>query len=495
LPSPSDLFLSPDLTEEQAREYLASLGFRDAAMVDTHLQAMAEEMAVREALGRLASELLPSLLESPDPDAAVIGVSRYLAARTGRSMFLDYLHDDPRALHVLTYVFGASPLLGEMLVRNPESFHWLISQFERSAPDRRDLEDEIRLELSTVTDPGEAIDTVKRWHRRETLRIAARDLMRRETVESAAAQISDLAAVVIDTALSIVTRQLLAEERRDRAPGTFAVVGMGKLGGRELNYGSDIDLVYVYAPLDNDQASRDFFHRLGGELTGALTKYTGESALYRVGLPLGPDGARGNTAHAIDEYGEHELSRHEMLERLALMKASAVAGDLPLGQRFVDRLQPFIYGPDRGAIEELLRSKAPTEKRDVKDGPHGVREIELLTQLLQLRHGGENIAVRQPGTLAALEALARAGLLAKGVQRELNHAYVSLRSIEHRIQLVQENQTYLMPEDPDELEMTARRVGLGSSGDLQKQLNAHRDRVNEIFRGLLDSTAQDDRLG
>ena len=136
MPSPSDLFLSPDLTEEDARAYLASLGFRDAVAADTHLQAMAEDLVVRETLGRLAADLLPALLESPDPDAAVVGLSRYLAARTGRGMFLDYLREDPRALHVLTYVLGASPFLGEILIRNPEYFHWLISQFERSAPDR-----------------------------------------------------------------------------------------------------------------------------------------------------------------------------------------------------------------------------------------------------------------------------------------------------------------------------------------------------------------------
>ena len=141
VPTPSDLFLSPDLTEEHAREYLASLGFRDAAAADAHLQAMAEEFTVREALGRVAPDLLPALLESPDPDAAVVGLSRYLGARTGRTMFLDYLREDPRALHVLTYVLGASPFLAEILIRNPEYFHWLISQFERSAPDRQDLEE------------------------------------------------------------------------------------------------------------------------------------------------------------------------------------------------------------------------------------------------------------------------------------------------------------------------------------------------------------------
>ena len=126
-------------------------------------------------------------------------------------MFLDYLARI-RALHVLTYVLGASPFLSEILIRNPEYFHWLVSQFERSAPDRQDLEDEIHAQLTTIDDPAEALDTLKRWKRRETLRIAARDLLRRETVETATAQISDLAGVVVDAALSIVMGQLLVAE-------------------------------------------------------------------------------------------------------------------------------------------------------------------------------------------------------------------------------------------------------------------------------------------
>src|SRR3954466_5414486 len=143
MPTPADLFLSPDLTEEDARAYLLSLGFRDPEGTDRHLQAMAGDVAIREALGRIAGELLPALLDSPDPDAAAAGLSHYLAARTGRAMFLDYLAEDPRAMHVLACVLGSSPALSETLVRNPEYFHWLVSQVERSAPDREDLEHDV----------------------------------------------------------------------------------------------------------------------------------------------------------------------------------------------------------------------------------------------------------------------------------------------------------------------------------------------------------------
>ena len=182
---PSDLFLSPDLTEEQARAYLESLGFRDAAAVDEHFQRMADDLVAREALGRLAPDLLPAILESPDPDAAVAAIAQYVASRSGRAMFLDYLREDPRALHVLTYVMGASPQLGEILIRTPEYFHWLVSQVERSAPDRQDHEEELVSAFATIDDPVEGLNMLRRWKRRETLRIGTRDLLRHETVQTA----------------------------------------------------------------------------------------------------------------------------------------------------------------------------------------------------------------------------------------------------------------------------------------------------------------------
>ena len=497
MPTPSDLFLSPDLTEEQARAYLQSLGFRDAAAADGHLQAMAEDMVIRETLGRIAGELLPALVESPDPDAAVVGLSRYIAARTGRSMFLEYLGDDPRAMHVLTYVLGASPFLSEILIRNPEYFHWLVPQIERSAPERQDLEDEILPMLANIGDPAEALDTLKRWKRRETLRVAARDLLRRETVPTATAQISDLAGVTVDCALTIATSQLLAADSREKAPGAFSVIGMGKLGGGELNYSSDIDLMYVFDAIDPENGeAREFFQRLGKKLTAALGEHTGESYLYRVDLRLRPGGARGPIAYALEDYDDYYGSSGETFERFALIKAQPIAGDRALGRRFIDRVQPFVYRKylDRAALEELSRYKARSDRalgaraddRNVKAGRGGIREVELFTQVLQLTYGGRTPALRQPNTLAALDALVQAGLVSDSMRRELTHAYVFLRSVEHRLQLVHESQTHRISDTEVERDISARRLGLGSAQDLDKQLGAYQDRVHDIYQGLFE---------
>jgi glutamate-ammonia-ligase adenylyltransferase len=451
MPTPSDLFLSPDLTEEQARAYLQSLGFRDAAAVDEHFQRMADDLVAREALGRLAPDLLPAILEAPNPDGAVAAIARYVASRSGRAMFLDYLREDPRALHVLTYVMGASPQLGDILIRTPEYFHWLVSQVERSAPDRQDHEEELVSAFATIDDPVEGLNMLRRWKRRETLRIGTRDLLRHETVQTAVAQLSDVAAVAVDFALAIVMQLRLDAESREKPPGTFAVVGTGSLGGRELGYGDNVDLLYVYDTQGADAAgASDFFVSVGRDLTAALRDETGDGSLYNVVPPPWPliDGVL--KACSLAEYSEHYAAAGNFAERLTLTRARPIAGDADLGARFMTSSQPFVYPDDPGTIS--------------KSSPGGAsragHEIELLTQRIQLAHGARNPALRYTGTLGALEVMGKAGLIAESVCRELDHAYVFLRTAEHR-----------------------RQLGLGDA-DVERQVQASQARVREICASI-----------
>jgi len=424
LPTPSDLFLSSDLTEEQARAYLQSLGFRDAAAVDEHFQRMADDLVVREALGRLAPDLLPSLLESPDPDAGVAAMAHYVASRSGRAMFLDYLREDPRALHVLTYVMGASPYLADILIRTPEYFHWLVAQVERSAPDRQDHEEELVSAFVTIDDPVEGLNMLRRWKRRETLRIGTRDLLRHETVQTATAQLSDVASVAVDFALAIVMQQRLDAEARQRPPGTFAVIGTGSLGGREMSYGADIDLLYVYDTANASgaeaSAAREFFVRVGCDLSAALRDDAHDGSLYRVELPAWPQADGWLKACSLAEYTEHYAAADDADERRALTRARPIAGDAELGARFMESCEPFVYRQE------------PRTPRRVEGAAD---EIVALTQWFQLMHGAQHSALRHTGTLGVLEAMARAGLIPEQVSRELDHAYVFLRTAEHRGQL------------------------------------------------------------
>jgi glutamate-ammonia-ligase adenylyltransferase len=454
---PPDLFLSPDLTEVQARAYLQALGFRDPVATDDHFQQMADDPVVRQALGRLAPDLIPALLESPDPDAAVAGLSQYLRARSGRVMFLDYLRDDPRALHVATYVLGASPALSEILVRTPEYFHWLVAQLERSAPDRQDHEEELASAMASVGDPADALDMLRRWKRRETLRIGTRDLLRRETVHTVGAQLSDLASVAVDFALAVVTGQLLEAEGRSKTPGAFAVLGGGALGGQELTYAAPIDLLYVYEPepgVDADTAHA-FFVKAASGLTTALTADEGDGPLYAVASLPGQAGGW-LEARSLAACAEHLAASTDPVQSAVLGRARPIAGDVELGRRLVERMQAAIFGRSKATpvgevVDTLTNARA---------AHHETHEIECVTCGFQLHYGAAHPALRQAGTASTLNALGRAGLIDDDVRRELDHAFVFLRSAEHR-----------------------RELGLKDTpGD---QLASSRARVREIVRSLI----------
>jgi glutamate-ammonia-ligase adenylyltransferase len=441
--TPSDLFLSPDLTETQARAFLQSLGFRDAAAADEHLQRMAEDLVVREALGRLAPDLVAALLESPDPDASLAAMAQYVSARSGRAMFVDYLHEDPRALHVLTYVMGASPKLGEILVHTPEYFHWLVAQVERSAPDRQDHEEELASALAALDDPAEALDFVRRWKRRETLRIGTRYLLRHETVQTASAQLSDVASVVIDVLLETIMRRCLEAAALEAPPGTFAVIATGALGAGEMSYEPAIDVLYVYdCAAGAGPQTDEFFVKVGCDLTAALNDDTSDGLLYRVQAPLRPQRDGRLNACSLTEYADRFRTSSEAAERLTLIRARPVAGDSGLAARFMSACHAFVFAESSPARFDREYSTA-----------------ESLTQMLQLRFGAKVGALRDTGTLGALDLLARSGLIDQELCRELERAYVFLQSAEHRSQL-------------------------GVPEDVQKQVEASKARVGEICRSI-----------
>jgi len=493
--APSDLFLSPTLGEDEAREYLRTFGLADPAAADEHLQAMADELPAREALGALAETLLDALSRAPDPDAALVAFSRYLTTRLPRAAFLRYLVDDPRALGVLIEVMGTSPFLSEILIRNPEYFHWLVSQVERAPPEAADLEEEADLLLERVESESGHADALRRFKRREILRIAARDILGHETLESATEQISDLADVITERALRVARRLVAVSAGVDRLPGRFAVIGMGKLGGRELNYSSDVDLLFVYEPDDEEDGdAHQLFHKLGRALVKVMTEFTDESYLYRVDLRLRPMGRRGNVAYSLRQHAQYYDTWGETFERFALLKARAVAGDRDLGARFLDLVEPFVYRRylDHAALEEIFRHKLRAEHqqgdadRDVKIGRGGIREIEVFAQVLQLTYGAQHRGIRHANTLQALAALERAGLVGRDASAALASAYVFLRTLEHRLQIVQEQQTHALSRVERELDVCARRLGLADGAALEAALEERRLRVHEIFRALFE---------
>lgn len=466
-----DLFLSRDLTEAEAHGYLAAHGFRHPATADELLQQLADDLPTRLALGELSDLLIETLTEAADPDAAVAGFCRYVANRFPKSSFIGYLQDDPRTLQILTALLGASPLLGDILIRNPEHLHWLHRELDCPPPDLDDYQAELNQLLAQDADLDHRLDMLKRFQRRETLRIAGRDLLEKDTLRSTTEQLSNLADVLADGVLRAV--RTAANEAGGEAHGSFAVVGMGRLGGRELGYSPDIRLACLYDPAD--AAAEVHFRQLAQRLTAGLTETTGAGYLYRVDRGLQPPDSQAGGALTLEQGVSYCERAAGTDERLALINMRRIAGDPALARRFLERVRPVVFGERPDPIT--------FEARSVRNGPGSSRDVELFTRRLRLLHGARHPDLQDANTLAALAHLPACGLLAATVAEPLAEAYSFLRRLEHRLQIGGDGQAAVLPEDPAEVEIAARRMGFATAADLESALARHRSVVKEHCAG------------
>jgi len=376
----------------------------------------------------------------------------------------------------LAWALGGSPFVAEQVVRHAD---WIDLLTDRRAlaraRGRRDLEGEIRAALERE-DPEGARDVLRRIRRREAARLALRDLRRLAPVEETLLGLSELACALVACALEVASRELRAEAglrarpRRSRETG-FAVLAFGKLGGSELNFSSDVDLVYLHAT-DRGAVSKrpGALHRhayaeaLGRRLTAVLADASHEGQVYRVDLRLRPEGGAGTISHSLATADAYYEKRGATWERLALIKARPVAGDLGLGMALLRRVRPFVWGRPFGDAElrQVLAMKQASDRglaargltrRNVKLGRGGIREIELVVQALQLAR-----------------------------------AYLFLRDVENKLQMAHDSQTHVVPADEAELRLLARRLGYADGAGLSaaelfaRDLAGHSDAVHRLFR-------------
>jgi glutamate-ammonia-ligase adenylyltransferase len=300
------------------------------------------------------------------------------------------------------------------------------------------------------------------------------------------------------------------------APAGFSVIAMGKLGGRELNFSSDVDLMYVYAS-DGETAgaggaatgritNHQFFIKLAEKLSAAINEKTEDGFVFRVDVRLRPEGQRGPLAQSLGGYEIYYESWGQTWERSALVKARPVAGDEAVGKEFLDRIEPFVYRKylDYGAITEIremkqkinedVRQKGRTH-RDVKLGYGGIREIEFVVQALQLIYGGRDRALREKNAMKALHALSQKGLITYEEQAVLSRAYVFLRTVEHRLQMLDDLQTQTLPSEERDLRALARRTGYLERGKeaeaLLRDYAGHTKKVRAIYDALFAFTGEE----
>ncbi|MBO0799361.1 MAG: glutamate-ammonia-ligase adenylyltransferase, partial [Blastocatellia bacterium] len=505
-----DILLAPRLDPRQAIALLGPYGFKEPARADANLQALADEPTDRRLLADILEDLLSCVAQSADPDQALNYFERFARAAVNRTHLFSYLKDSPYTLEILARAFGGSQYMSEILIRDPVYLYWLADpQTLYRQRKKSEIARDILRALKRITTEEKQFDFLRAVKRREMLHIGMRDLLRLCSVQDTLSALSLLAEVLISAALRISVAALEREygihARRFRG---FTILGMGKLGGGELNFSSDVDLIYLRGPEvetaeTESIASTEYFRRLAQKVTQALSDITNEGYIYRVDLRLRPEGRLGDIAYTLDGFRRYYYSRGETWERLALLKTWPVAGDMRLGKEFLALVAPFIYDRelDHAALNEVRRMKQKIARkmavskewgRNVKLGFGGIREIELIAQSLQVAFGNRFHEIRERNTLRALAALCAHSLISEEERTALSEAYVFLRDVENKLQMVNDAQTHAIPAANGELNAFARMMGYSGEGQLSasdgflSDYRRHTARVNGIYEGIFD---------
>ncbi|MFJ2258542.1 bifunctional [glutamine synthetase] adenylyltransferase/[glutamine synthetase]-adenylyl-L-tyrosine phosphorylase [Streptomyces sp. NPDC087844] len=466
----------------------------------------AERLLVGPQLAAVTNDpvLLDALGATADPDLALLGLVRIVEAQAndaGRRELLDTLIAAKPLRDRLLGVLGASDALGDHLARHPLDWRALVTY---EAQDLHPGVADFERGLAEADDPV----SLRVAYRRCLLSIAARDVCGTTDVTQAAAELADLATATLRAALSIA--QAAAPE--DAGMCRLAVIAMGKCGGHELNYVSDVDVIFVGEPAegtdgaDEDKAMRAAT-RLAAHLMRICSETTVEGSIWPVDANLRPEGRNGPLVRTLSSHLAYYQRWAKTWEFQALLKARAVAGDVELGQEYVSTLAPLVWqvAERENFVTDVQKMRRrvvenipPAEiERELKLGPGGLRDVEFAVQMLQLVHGRVDTSLRSGTTLDALKALAAGGYVGRVDAVQFDEAYRFLRSMEHRIQLFRLRRTHLVPESEADLRRLGRSLGLRTDPvtTLNREWKRHAGVVRRLheklfYRPLLDAVAQ-----
>ena len=463
------------------RPEFAAINFEDPGKAAGNLERLEEQLAPT-----LLTPLASLLSQSPDPDGALNLLERY--AQGAPPQVLGELARYPAALSYLIAIFGYSGYLAETLLSEPQ----LVVQFARDRnftklKSKEDLMQDFARFSTTNPDPWLAA-LLARFKRRNYLRIVLKDVLRLSTLGETTLELSTLADVILSDAYLFCDREL--EKRYGRpqyrdAQGRivragFSIVSLGKLGGNELNYNSDIDLLFLYShdgetgggnERESIITNKEYFVHVAHAITRTITQATSQGEVFRVDLRLRPEGEQGDLAISLNSAREYYEHRARDWELQMLIKARHSAGDAKLTRDFLRGVEEYVYRSpgDFVAVESILLSRERISKKlresrgqaiDVKRHRGGIRDIEFLVQCLQRLHGLQDHWVRSGGTLFALRKLNDKGWLSNRDYAALTSAYEFLRKVEHRVQMEAGQQTHRLPTDPGALDRLGRRTGV-----------------------------------
>lgn len=458
----------------------------------------------------------------PAFDEKIESLIRDLPDAEGARLFFKGLEaEQPRAVKTLTRDSGLlsdalalaawSPILATTLAQNPDYLTWLARERGLTRVKSREELNESLARFALTNSQLEPQVLLARFRRRELLRIYLHDIRSTSTLVELTEELSNLADAVLEHAINIARQELdnrygspqCTDEKGRTATASFLIVALGKLGSFELNYASDIDLLFLYSDegttsgtgTRGETTNREYFNKLAETVARIVGQQAGEGAAYRVDLRLRPFGRDGALATSLEEAVRYYRETAQAWERQVLIRSRAAAGQLTLYTRFFERVRPFVYATDVTVERALANVRLAKQKIDrqhahdmggfnVKLGRGGIREIEFIAQALQLAFGGRDSWLRAAHTLISLGRLADRHLITERERTELSDAYTLLRKLEHRLQMEHGLQTHSVPDDPSRRLLVARRMnfaGVDALSKFNRTLQAHTTNVRAAY--------------
>jgi len=490
----ADLVLSDNLPEHLQAEILSAGGFKNPARAYVNCRALAGEEETRKLFARLAILSWEIFKTSPDPDMALNNWERFISGIISPEDHFRQLLSQPKRIEILLKIFAGSQFLSDTLIKNPDFFEWVSDPVRLHIKrEKAAIEADLDRESRDVQEANEWSAFLRRFRKREILRIGTRDLCLGKSIQEVVLELSNAAEAILSASLK--HRWGNGEIRG------FAVCAFGKLGGAELNYSSDIDLLGIYDPSADSENSEQFKKHctlVMGNCIKDLSRHTEEGYVYRVDMRLRPYGKAGGLVHSFPAVIDYYQKHASLWEYLALLRLRPVAGDRELGERFFTEIRGVLLKEQKGkeivsCIEDsrlkAVQASSTFIQRgiDVKNGRGGIRDIEFLVQGLMLILCRDHIPVLSGNTLEGLAFLGKEHFLSKDDEESLVNDYLFLRRLEHFLQIFEDRQTHILPRTENEREILSKRI---SGSDVKPQnlfmeIDRAMERVHSLYEKYL----------
>ncbi|MEQ1902881.1 MAG: bifunctional [glutamate--ammonia ligase]-adenylyl-L-tyrosine phosphorylase/[glutamate--ammonia-ligase] adenylyltransferase [Pirellulaceae bacterium] len=485
--------------------WLRAAGVTDLARGRTNLEKFLRSGLTIDLCESILIQLTQQLPQVSDADMALNNFERFVAASRSPLALAALFDREKTGIPVLLRIFASSQYLADLLIRDPEAYD-ALRMTEGQPITQAVLVDDLSNEMRSATETRQALAILRRFKHRETLRVAFGDLIAQQRLALVTEQISFVAQAICQCAYEFCDRHLKKkwgvprDEHGNEVP--FVIFALGKFGGTELNYSSDIDLIMAFGKSGQcdgprGRSTQEFFEEMVRDFSKLLNESTNQGIAYRVDLRLRPEGSKGRVVNSRNSLLQYYEMKGRTWERQAWIKARPVAGDFALGNEILAAMNPWIYRSHLNrfeitgvkALKRQIEKRALVDgvaKRNIKTGHGGIRDIEFVIQFLQLLNGGRLPRVQTVNTLKAIEQLQLAGCLSLHEESLLAQNYIWLRRLEHRLQIMFDLQTHELPENDNELRKIAIRMGYANMFD--------HSALDQFRRDLLDVTGVNRRI-